>query len=138
MRSGLIREIVSMAFDTVRTQRLRSALTILGIVIGITSIVGMTAIIRGFDESLRESIREIGPDTIFVVQFSGISLAAGEDFDELLRRPSLTPADADAIERQAPSIAGVNLILGEGGPPTRSRLHYDGQRNPTAEHLGLH
>ena len=136
MRSGLIREIVSMAFDTVRTQRLRSALTILGIVIGITSIVGMTAIIRGFDESLRESIREIGPDTIFVVQFSGISLAAGEDFDELLRRPSLTPADADAIERQAPSIAGVNLILGEGGPPTRSRLHYDGQRTPPLNILG--
>ena len=91
MQTGLLREIVSMAFDTVRTQKMRSALTILGILIGITSIVGMTAIIRGFDESLRESIREIGPDTIFVAQFSGISLAAGEDFAELLRRPSLTP-----------------------------------------------
>ena len=136
MRNGLIREIVSMAFDTVRTQKMRSALTILGIVIGITSIVGMTAIIRGFDQSLRESIREIGPDTIFVVQFSGISLAAGEDLAELLRRPSLTPGDADAIESQAPSIASVNLILGEGGPPTRSRLYYDGQRTKPLNILG--
>jgi len=125
-----------MAFDTVRTQKLRSALTILGILIGITSIVGMTVIIKGFDESLRESIREIGPDTIFVTQFSGISLAAGADLAELLRRPSLTPEDADAIERQAPSIARVNLILGEGGPPTRSRLYFDGQRTPPLKILG--
>ena len=42
MPSRPIREIVSMAFDTVRTQKLRSALTILGILIGITSIVGVT------------------------------------------------------------------------------------------------
>ena len=136
MQSGLFREIVSMAFDTVRTQKMRSALTILGILIGITSIVGMTAIIRGFDESLRESIREIGPDTIFVAQFSGISLAARNDFSELLRRPSLTPDDADAIERQAPSINSVNLVLGEGGPPTKSRLQYDGERTKALSILG--
>ena len=38
-----------MAFDTVRTNKLRSGLTVLGVVIGITSIVAMTALIRGFD-----------------------------------------------------------------------------------------
>ena len=136
MHTGLFREIVSMALDTVLTQKMRSALTILGILIGITSIVGMTAIIRGFDESLRESIREIGPDTIFVAQFSGVSLAAGGDFSELLRRPSLTPGDADAIERQAPTIESVNLVLGEGGPPTQSRLYYDGERTKSLSILG--
>ena len=136
MHTGLFREIVSMAFDTVRTQKMRSALTILGILIGITSIVGMTAIIRGFDESLRESIREIGPSTIFVAQFSGVSLAAGADFSDLLRRPSLTPGDADAIERQAPTIESVNLVLGEGGPPTQSRLYYDGERTKALNILG--
>lgn len=136
MRNGLIREIISIAFDTVRTQKMRSVLTILGILIGVTSIVGVTAIIRGFDESLRESIRELGPNTVFLVQFSGISLAAGKDFDELLRRPSLTSGDADAIERQARSITSVNLILGEGGPPTLSRLSYDGQRTKPLNILG--
>ena len=136
MHTGLFREIVTMTFDTVRTQKMRSALTILGILIGITSIVGMTAIIRGFDESLRESIREIGPSTIFVAQFSGVSLAAGADFSDLLRRPSLTPGDADAIERQAPTIESVNLVLGEGGPPTQSRLYYDGERTKALNILG--
>ena len=74
MRTSLLQEIVVMAATTIRTQKMRSALTILGIVIGITSIVGMTALIRGFDESLRDSIRELGPETMFIAQVSAVSL----------------------------------------------------------------
>ena len=66
MRSGLFSEIFAMAFDTLRTSKMRSALTVLGVVIGITSIVGMTSLIRGFDNSLRESISQLGPDTIMI------------------------------------------------------------------------
>ena len=128
IKSGLFAETVTMAFETVRTQKMRSALTVLGVVIGITSIVGMTAIIRGFDESLRESILQLGADTIFVTQFSGVSLAANEDFFELMRRPSLTVDDGAAIGAQAPSIAEVALILGQGGRSTRSRLFFEGRR----------
>ena len=54
----------AMSFDTLRTSKMRSALTVLGVVIGITSIVGMTSLIRGFDNSLRDSISQLGPDTI--------------------------------------------------------------------------
>ena len=79
IQSGLFREIITMSLDTIRTQKMRSGLTVLGVVIGITSIVGMTSMIRGFDESLRETISAVGPDTIFLAQFSGISLAAGDD-----------------------------------------------------------
>ena len=46
---------------------MRPALTILGILIGITSIVWMTSMVHGFNESLRETIQSIGPNTIFVV-----------------------------------------------------------------------
>ncbi len=87
MRPALLREVVMVALDSLRANKMRSALTILGVVIGITAIVGMTALIRGFDESLRDSIRELGPNTIFVAKFSGVSLAAGNEFAELLRRP---------------------------------------------------
>ena len=136
MRSGLFLEIVRMAVDTVRTQKMRSALTILGILIGITSMVGMTSLVRGLDESLRETIQSIGPHTIFVVQFSGLSLSSGADFFELMQRPSLTPDDADAIARSAPSIARVNLVLGEGGPPTQSTLGYQGNYTKSISVLG--
>ena len=134
MRGSLLREIVVMAVTTIRTQKMRSGLTILGIVIGITAIVGMTSLIRGFDESLRDSIREIGPETVFVAQFSGLSLMSGADFNELIKRPTLTPADARAIERQE-SIARVMITIGEDGA-ARSRAYYQGERSKLISIIG--
>ena len=129
LRAGLLDEIVRMAFDTIRTNKMRSGLTVLGVVIGITSIVGMTALIRGFDESLRDTIRTIGPDTIYVAKFSGISASSGTSFEELLKRPNMTPADAEAIERNAPSVAVVDVVFGRGGGGgAQQRLFYGGER----------
>src|SRR3977135_2552389 len=110
-----------MAFDTVRTNKLRSGLTILGVVIGITSIVGMTALIRGFDQSLRDMVQAIGPNTIFVQRFGGTSFANGAEFRDLIKRPNLTISDARAIEEQADTIQLVDVELGAGGPPTAPR-----------------
>lgn len=129
-------EIVALAFETIRTQKLRSGLTVLGIVIGITSLVGMVSLIRGLDESLRQSIESIGPETIFVARFSAVSLSSGVAFNELMRRPQVTPADADAIERQASTAAGVGVVLGEGGPPTQARVFYGGSRTKPLNILG--
>ena len=130
MRTSLLNEIVIMAAGTIRAQKMRSGLTILGIVIGITSMVGMTSLILGFDATLRDSIRELGPDTIFVAQFSGLSVMSGAEFQALLDRPTLTPADARAIERQASETVGrVTIAVGEGGPGSiRSRVSYDGEQ----------
>jgi putative ABC transport system permease protein len=125
-----------VALDSLRANKMRSALTILGVVIGITAIVGMTALIRGFDESLRASIRELGPNTIFVAKFSGVSLAAGNEFAELLRRPNLTVEDATAIEKLAPSAGIVDIWLGAGGPPTQTRVFYGNERTKLLAVLG--
>jgi putative ABC transport system permease protein len=124
LRGGLFNEIVSMAVDTLIEQKVRSGLTILGIVIGIMSIVGITSLIRGLDESLRESISSMGADTIFLTKFSAISLGSGQEFTELMRRPNLTPADVDAMAAQADSLESVNIVLGQGGNPTRERIYY--------------
>ena len=80
-------ETADMAFDTLRSNKMRSALTVLGVVIGVTSIVGMTSLIRGFDTSLRNSINSLGPNTIFVQRFGGLSFSSGASFMELMRRP---------------------------------------------------
>ena len=124
IRPGLLGEVVRMALDTVRTNKLRSGLTVLGVVIGITSIVGMTALIRGFDDSLRDSIRAIGPDVIFIQRFGITSFSSGAEFSDLLKRPNLSIADARAIETQAPTIKLVDIQLGAGGPPTQERVFY--------------
>jgi putative ABC transport system permease protein len=98
-RIGLLGEVVAMALDTVRTNKMRSALTILGVVIGITSIVGMTALVRGFDQSLREMIRAIGPNTIFIQRFGVTSFANGAEVTQLFKSPTLTVSDARADHR---------------------------------------
>src|SRR6476469_122778 len=97
LRSGLLREIVSMSVQTLRTSKMRSALTVLGVVIGITSIVGMPSLIRGFDESLRESMNAAGPNTIYVQKMGAVSWGSGKTFQEVIKRPNLTIADAEAI-----------------------------------------
>src|SRR6187455_1533901 len=90
---SLLRETVEMALDTLRSNKMRSALTVLGVVIGVTSLI------RGFDSSLRESINSLGPNTIFV-QKAGIgSFSSGASFMTLMRRPNITADDMEAIQR---------------------------------------
>ena len=135
MRAGLFKEIVSMSVDTLRTSKMRSALTVLGVVIGITSIVGMTALIRGFDESLRDSIRALGPNTVFVQKFSALSFASGKSFLEVAKRPNITRDDARAVAEQSPSIGVVDVWLGGGGND-RSRVYYGHEKTTQISILG--
>ena len=128
---ALLRETAAMAFDTLRSNKMRSALTVLGVVIGVTSIVGMTSLIRGFDSSLRESINSLGPNTIFVQKFGISSFSSSSSFMELMRRPNLTADDMKAIERMATTVGMVDIWLGGGGPGSQEsiqRIFYKGER----------
>ena len=135
MRLGLLREIVGLALDTLRTNKMRSALTVLGVVIGITSIVGMTSLIRGFDESLRDMIRQLGPNTIFVAKFSGVSIAGGRDFVDLMRRPAITRDDANAIEKLLPSVGIVDTMIGQF-ENVQEPIAYEGRRTTRQQIIG--
>jgi len=135
IRLGLVKEVVHMAFETVRTNKMRSGLTVLGVVIGITSIVGMTALIRGFDESLRDSIRALGPNTVFVQKFSALSFASGKSFLEVAKRPNITREDARAVASGSPSIGVVDVWLGGGGNE-RSRVYYGHEKTTQIGILG--
>ncbi len=125
IRATLVGEVVAMAFDTVRSNKMRSGLTVLGVVIGITSIVGMTAMIRGFDQSLRDSIGSIGPTTIFIQRFGIGSFSGNPEIRTLLKRPNLSISDARALETQATTLQYVDVELGAGiGPATQRRVFY--------------
>ena len=134
IRTTIFREIVSMALDTLRANKMRSALTIVGVVIGITAIVGMTSLIRGFDRSLRAMIEELGPTTIFIAKFSGVSFMSGQDFIDLIRRPNLTPDDARAVGR-LPSVRWVDLLLG-GDIEETERIVYRGEKTKAMPIIG--
>ncbi|HUF49088.1 MAG TPA: ABC transporter permease [Vicinamibacterales bacterium] len=137
MRWALFTEIVAMSWDTLRNNKMRSALTVLGVVIGITSIVGITSLIRGFDQSFRDLVRQIGSDTIIVQKSSGLSMGSGADFEAILRRPNITPLDGDAIE-QADSVQTVDVTIGAGSPfdIIQQRVSYRGERTTPLVTIG--
>ena len=137
MRFALFADIIGLAFDALRGNKLRAALTTLGIVIGITAIVGTASLIGGFDQSLRDLIRELGPNTLIVAKFSGLSVASGKSFRELLKRPVLTVADAKAIERDAPSAGRVDVWLGAGGMPATERAYYQSAKTNQLAVIGV-
>ncbi len=137
LRIGLLAEILSMAVDTLRTNKLRSALTVLGVVIGVTSIVGMTSLIRGFGDQFESLIRQMGAETIYVAKLSISSFASGKDFWDLMRRPDLTEEDAAAIKLGAPSARLVGTQLGGGPGSNGVRLSYKGTATKFMQVMGV-
>jgi putative ABC transport system permease protein len=124
IRAGLLAEIVTMALGTLRTNKLRSFLTILGVVIGVTSIVGMTSLVRGFGDQLESLIRQLGSQTVIVAKFSIASFSSGKSFLDVIKRPNLTDEDADAIKDSAPSAGDVAMSIGDGPGAQFERLTY--------------
>jgi putative ABC transport system permease protein len=118
----LLREVVGMAFETLRANKLRSGLTIVGVVIGVTAVVGMTSLVRGFDQSLQAILQSIGPTTLYVAKFSGMSFMSGKSFLDLLKRPNLSREDARAIEKLDGIVAHVDVMYGGGFRPQLERI----------------
>jgi putative ABC transport system permease protein len=88
----------------------------------------MTAVIKGFDESMRDMFRELGPKTLFVQKFGAVSMTAGKEFADLIKRPVLTVADARALEREAETLDRVDVWVGAWGISTQERIFYRNKR----------
>src|SRR6201988_3842539 len=70
-----LKDQVALALDTLRKNPLRSALTILGIVIGITTVITVSSVINGLNENVLGGIRDLGSDTIIAYRFPWASLS---------------------------------------------------------------
>jgi len=98
-----------MAFDTLRTNKLRSALTILGVSVGVLTVIFMVSIIQGLNKAFADQIESLGSNTIFISKFEP-SFGRPPGPDEIHRK-DLTMEDVDALRTEAPSIVGVSPIL---------------------------
>ena len=90
-------EEILLALDTLRKNPLRSALTILGIVIGITTVITVSAMINGLNDNVLAGIRDLGSDTIICYRFPWASLS--HPSSEWFNRKDLLPEWADDIEK---------------------------------------
>src|SRR6266545_1701111 len=97
-----------MAIQAVSALRFRSLLTVLGIVIGITTVVTVASLLTGLREGVVTFFRELGPDNIFLYKTSGDP--SQEPPKERKRRP-MKPEYAEVVRRWATSIDDLGLQL---------------------------
>src|SRR5437868_15450549 len=99
MRIDDIKESALMALDTLRANKLRSSLTILGVSVGVVTVIFMFSIIQGLNKAFAEQIESLGSNTIFVSKFDP-SFGRPPN-DEELHRKEITQEDAEAIRAEA-------------------------------------
>jgi len=100
-------EILRMALDSIRANKFRSALTILGIVVGVMTAIIVASILTGLRQSIVAMIAEYGTNNIYVFHLStGFS---PDDRSERSRKP-LTEEDAEAILAQSSAVEDIALV----------------------------
>ncbi len=119
-------ESLGVALGTLRAHKLRSFLTILGIVIGVTTIVGMTSLVRGLDRSVTGSIQSFGSTNLFLRKWGGRIVSSDEEWERLERRPDVTEADARAIETRIEGVERIDKLYGTGPEAKTRTLRYRG------------
>ena len=140
-----VRENMLLAFDTLRAHKFRSFLTVLGVVIGTTTVIAVTSLVTGLDSQLVQVAEQFGTRTLWVFKVQ-MGAPHALTHEEQIRKP-LSYEDAMAIKDQVPSAAKVSVELfanmeDYGLPPVTAR--YNGQNmddalfvGATAEHLNL-
>jgi putative ABC transport system permease protein len=116
-------EGVGIALASLRAHKVRAALTILGVAIGVMVVMVIGALIAGFNKGLSDMLASLGPKTFYVGRFWGG--AAHEDPDDpnpWRRRPPLTSEEAEHLE-QLPTIKFV--VVNENGG---ADIEFEGQR----------
>jgi putative ABC transport system permease protein len=104
------REMFAMSFDAVWSHKMRSGLTILGIVVGITTVITVSSLLTGIKNNVIEFFKEFGPNSIFVSRVSGDPSGNGAPPKERRRKP-IRPEYADYLRATVRSIDDVALSL---------------------------
>ncbi len=104
-----LREGIGIALDSLRANKTRAALTILGIAIGVMVVMAMAATVKGINSTVDNILEQTGPTTFYVFRFEGGGQADDDDEDPAWwRYPPIQPAERDLLER-IPEIDAVTM-----------------------------
>src|SRR5579883_562388 len=103
-------ENLKQALDTLRAHKMRSALTVFGVVLGVSVIMLVTALITGLDEQIQANIKEVGADTAFITRFDQGPHNGRRPKEERERKP-LTVEDAKALQDSCPAVKNVTVWI---------------------------
>jgi putative ABC transport system permease protein len=103
-------ENLRQALDTLRAHKMRSALTVFGVVLGVSVIMLVAALITGFDAQIQENIKQYGADTAFIARWDQGPHSDRRPKEERERKP-LTIEDAEAIKEACPAVKNVTAFL---------------------------
>ena len=122
-RTVSVLEILSMAGEALWSNKLRTGLTMLGVIIGISSVIAITSVGQGVQKGTEQQIQALGPDVLSV--FSGAA-RSGNVRQGFGSSSTLTWDDAKAIAQQAPSAQIVSAYLQRS-----AQVVYGGQNDAT-------
>ena len=108
----------AIALDSIRANKVRAALTILGVAIGVTVVIAMASAITGINQSITSILESAGPKTFFVHRYFSGGLDVSDGSDELSpwrRMPWVTVEEAEVI-RSLPTVHDVNIGEYTSGP----------------------
>ncbi|MER3631195.1 MAG: ABC transporter permease, partial [Blastocatellia bacterium] len=108
MNLDKLREAATMALDTIRENKLRSGLTVLGVSIGVVTVMLMVSIIQGLNRTFAEQLESIGSNIVFVTKFD--ASFGRQPTQEERTRPDLTLDDVAALQRELRDVVGVSPI----------------------------
>ncbi len=113
-------EGAAIALDSIRANKVRASLTILGVAIGVTVVIAMASAITGINQSITSILESAGPKTFFVYRYFSGGLNVSDGSDEMSpwrRMPWLTVEEAELI-RGLPAVRDVNIGEYTNGPVT--------------------
>jgi len=103
-------ENLKQAMDTLRAHKLRSFLTVFGVVLGVSVIMLVAALLTGFDSEIQDNINQFGADTAFVSRFDQGPHNGRRPKEERERKP-LELEDAQAIQQLCPAVKNVTVFV---------------------------
>ncbi len=126
----LIAEIFRLAFSSLTANKLRSSLTVLGIAVGVFSVIGVMTFINGMRGSIESGLNVLGANSFQISKFPAISFS---DWNRFRNRRDVTYAIANRFKDLMGDTAKVNLQIGRGGQVVSYR---DRRTNPNVRLMG--